>query len=97
MADIDWLRFACRVELALGSHEYSYDAAVAKWPTLNKGLLSRACNAKPLSAGNFQHLCDLLELDPHEFLIVGKSKRTTMKSILNHAVTAGVRRETSGQ
>lgn len=95
MADIDWVSFACRVELALADLDYSYDAAVARWPTLNKGLLSRACNAKPLSAGNFQHLCDLLDLDPRDFLVVGKRRRVTMKSILHQAVTVGVQRETS--
>lgn len=96
MAEIDWLRFACRVEVELCERSLSYDAAVEKWPSLNKGLLSRACNAKPLSAGNYQHLCALLNLDPLAFLIVEKRKRVTMKSVLEHAVTDVVRRETSG-
>ena len=97
MAEIAWLRFACNVEIALCDSGLSYDAAVLKWPTLNKGLLSRACNAKPISAGNYVHLCNVLGFDPNLFLIVDKRKRVTMKTVLDHAVTEGVRRETSGR
>lgn len=95
MAEIDWGGFARHVEIALGVSGLSYDAAVAKWPTLNKGLLSRACNGKPLSAGNFQHLCDVLALNPMNYLIVEKRKRVTMKTIVKQSVTVGVPRETS--
>lgn len=96
MADVDWNSFADDVKSGLTGQGLSYDGAVSRWPTLNKGLLSRACNGKPLSAGNFLHLCDLLDLDPHCYLAVRKHSRVTMKSILEQAVTAVVRRETQG-
>lgn len=98
MAEIDWPRFAVAVNTLLGVHQLSYDRAVAQWPQLNKGLLSRACNARALSAGNYVLLCGLLKLAPDAFLLVETSPRVSLAGILkthsDQSVTARVPRET---
>lgn len=98
MAEIDWPKFAAAARVALKKRDVSYDGLVAVFPDLNKGLLSRACNGMPLSAGNFLRLCRVLWLKPDRFLIVVKRRRVTLKDILKHqqkqAVTVPVNRET---
>ncbi|MBB2973967.1 hypothetical protein [Mesorhizobium sp. RMAD-H1] len=95
MAEIAHNRFAGAVAERLAALQVcSFRHAIEKWPHLNTAMLSRACNGRTLSAGNYLLLCRYLGLDPFEFLIEEKRPRITMKSILNQAVTASVTRET---
>lgn len=64
MADIDRDAFARAVARRLAQAGLSYRKAVARWPALNAGMLSRACCARPLSAGNYLLVCRVLELTP---------------------------------
>lgn len=97
MAEIDRDAFAAAVHEALGSRGLSYRAAVAEWPQLNIAMLSRACSCQTISAANMLAVCKALRLDPFEFLLEGKRRRTTVKTILQQAVTASVSREAAGE
>lgn len=94
MAELDWNRFADAAEQRLEQLDLSFAGAVARWPALNKAMLSRACNGQTLSAANLLLLCRVLELDPFAFVIDDKRLRLTMKTIAERAVTAPAARET---
>lgn len=94
MAEIDLSKFADALQSRLAQLGYSYSKAEEKWPAVERSMLSRAVNAKPLSAGNFLLICSMAGLDPFEFLIARKRRRVTMKSIVNQAVAAADKRET---
>lgn len=97
-AEIDWRNFAAAVRLRLDLYGLSYGGAVAKWPDLNKGLLSRACNGKVLSAGNYVLVCQLMQFEAGRFLTFDDKPRVTLRAITeslqNQPVTAAVARET---
>lgn len=102
-AHVDFVRFSTLVSGALG--DVSLRQA-AQRPGLNAGMLSRAINAKTLSASSYLSICRAFNLDPWEcfFLrpmapdpparsvsdIVGRLKRY-------QSVTEHVDRETRGQ
>lgn len=96
MAEIDREKFAHALADRLHALGYSYAAAVDKWPETNRAMLSRACNAHELSAGNYLLICEMAGLDPYLYLRRAKAIRHTLKSILNQTVTAGVSREMDG-
>lgn len=93
MAELDLSRFADALADRLRTCGYSYSQAVEHWPDADRTMLSRAINGKPLSAGNFLLLCRMAGLDPFDFLIGGKRRRVTLKSILDQTVAVGVSRE----
>lgn len=65
--DVDF--FALAVTIKLQQDELSYAAAVAKWPWLNKPMLSRAVNKQKLSAASVLSLCRAFAMDPDTFLV----------------------------
>ena len=93
MAELDLARFAGALADRLRACGYSYSQAVEQWPETDRAMLSRAINRKPLSAANFLLLCRKAGLDPFDFLVAGKRRHVTLKSILDQAVTGGVSRE----
>lgn len=98
VAEIDWRRFAGDVAAWLGEARLSYRQAAGRFDGVNAAMLSRAVNAKPLSVSSYLALCRALDLDPWSYYCLREScadrqPRTTVKSILNHAVTARVSRE----
>ncbi|WP_406871603.1 hypothetical protein WHT83_14885 [Aminobacter sp. P9b] len=96
MADLDLQKFGDALESRLRELGYSYAQAEAKWPETDRAMLSRAINAKPLSAGNFLLVCQMAGLDPYAFLKGAKRRRVTLKGILKQTVTEVVSREASG-
>lgn len=66
---------------ALEQRGWTYDAALAARPGLDKAMLSRAVNGKPLSAANHLVVCRAFGLDPFAFLIEEKQARTTLRAI----------------
>ncbi|WP_166163156.1 hypothetical protein [Chelativorans oligotrophicus] len=100
MAEIDHAAFAAAVAERLARRKLSFERAVAKWPDLNKAMLSRAVNEMPLSAGNFLLLCKVLRMSPYSFLILDKRRRLRLGDIAerlkNQAVTVDLPRETVG-
>lgn len=97
LAEIDRLRLAADVIAALDQHGLSYSAAIERHPDLDRSMLSRACNAKPLSAANHLLVCWAFGLDPFAYLLHPRGQRTTLRAILKHMekqpVAAGVSRE----
>ncbi|QPC87398.1 hypothetical protein GA830_12095 [Mesorhizobium sp. NBSH29] len=98
MAEIRWNLFADAVDKRLAVLCYSFTRAVVEWPELNKAMLSRACNAKPLSAANYLLICHLLRLDPHRYFKRDKRRRVTRrviaKTLTEQPVTVSGARET---
>lgn len=96
MAEIDHLKLAAAVVDALEQAGLSYAGAVERHPELDRSMLSRACNGKPLSAANHLLVCQTLGLDPFAFLIRQLQTRTTLREILqrNQPVAVGDARET---
>lgn len=80
--------FALAVRLKLDADGLSYGAAVALHPYLNKAMLWRAVNQRPVSVTSYLALCRALGLEPGDYL--------TVKAQENQAVTAIAKRETSG-
>ncbi|WP_156460185.1 hypothetical protein [Mesorhizobium sp. Root157] len=96
MAEVCFADFATALRRRLDVLGYSLRHAEEKWPATDRAMLSRAVNAKPLSAGNYLLLCEMAGFDPYQFMERGKRKRVTMKTIANHMVTLPVQRETEG-
>lgn len=110
MADIDRAGFAEDVRNALAERGWTYGAAVAARPGLDKAMLSRAVNAHVLSAGNYLALSAALDLDPFARLVARPSPAATariraenaalgrklksLKDVLDQAVTRSASRET---
>lgn len=98
MAEIDRMRFAADVIAVLDREGLSYTAAIERHPDLDRSMLSRACNGKPLSAANFLLVCWALQLDPFGYLAHPRKIRTTLRAILKRAekqaVAVGVTHET---
>jgi len=94
MADFRFDQFGDALAARLEQLGYSFSRATEKWPDTDRAMLSRAVAGKPLSAGNVLLLCEMAGLDPFAFLVRAPSRRVTMKTILDQAVTAPVSRET---
>lgn len=98
MADIDRALFAESFAAALKAVGLTQGAAARAWPAANAAMISRALNRKALEAGNFLLLCSLAGLDPFNFLIIVKQRRTTRKAIVkrmrDQTLTEGDKRET---
>ena len=101
--DIDWQLFGNHMRAYIDLKHGTYDAFVASAAGINKGMLSRACNAHVLCAANFFHLCNLAELDAGEYFRLIDVAQTTRRSKLrciadivkNQSVTVPAKRETS--
>lgn len=74
-AEIDWAAFASDVSAAIQRLHGSYDKCVGAHHGLNKATLSHACNAQPLSAALFMHVCVCLRLSPFEYHAVHKKEQ----------------------
>lgn len=110
MADIDRSGFAADVAAVLKARGWSYGAACAACPGLDKAMLSRAVNGAVLSAANHLALCAALGLDPLARLVARPSpaaaarmradnaalgrRLKSLKEVLEQAVTRDVPRET---
>lgn len=94
MAEIDHARFAADFAARLHELGYSLSKACQKWPATDRAMLSRAANAKTLSAGNYLLLCDMAGLEPYAYLQRAKGRRLTLEAIRKQAVTRAVARET---
>lgn len=94
MADVAFLRFANAFQDRLNDLGYSLRRAEEQWPDTDRAMLSRAVNAKTLSAGNFLLLCDLAGLDPYLYIERARRRRVTLKSISDQLVTPFDQRET---
>ncbi len=97
MPDVDFARFGQDIKRALGNR--SYAQAVAEYPWLNRGMLSRAVNGQKLSAASYLALCLAFDLDvwtafSREKPMSAAAKVKCIKDILNHTVTADASRET---
>jgi hypothetical protein len=90
IADIDRARFASDTLDWLERKKLSYRHASTRYPGLNPALLSRACNCKPLSAGNMLLVCKAMQKDPTLYLVLIDRRQQ------NQTVTAIGKRETSG-
>lgn len=96
MADINWNDFAAQVSAKMAGR--SFNDMVAAHPELNKAMLSRAINGHVISAANLLLICDVLRLEPFEFLRRdavssaakrgGKPSKQTLKTILSGRVPA---------
>ncbi|RVD15422.1 MAG: hypothetical protein EOS73_32085 [Mesorhizobium sp.] len=96
MADIAFLRFANAFHDRLKDIGYSLRRAEHQWPDTDRAMLSRAINAKTLSAGNYLLLCEMAGLDPYAYLERPPHRRVTLKSIAEQMVTPSATRETEG-
>jgi hypothetical protein len=100
VAEIDWRAFGARVAERLEGEGLSYRGAVERWPCLDKSMLSRAVNGRPLSAANYMVVCTALGIDPNAFLIAARKPRVTRRAIREtlekQAVAVRVSRETEG-
>ncbi|GAB5505808.1 MAG: hypothetical protein Rhirs2KO_09710 [Rhizobiaceae bacterium] len=98
MASIDHLKLAGDVIAALKRDGLSYAGAMKRHPGLDGSMLSRACNANPLSAANHLLVCEAFGLSPADYLIRELQPRTTVREILkrmqNQLLAEGAKRET---
>ena len=113
MADIDRAGFAEDVRAALAARGWSFSAACAACPGLDKAMLSRAVNGHVLSAANHLWLCAALDLDPLYRLLARPSpaaaarikadnaalgrRLKSLKDVVDQWVTQPVSRETEAR
>lgn len=113
MADIDRAGFAEDVRAALKARNWSFAAACAACPGLDKAMLSRAVNGAVLSAANHLWLCAALDLDPLARLLARPSpaaaarikaenaalgrRLKSLKDVVDQWVTQPVSRETEAR